>query len=167
MVQGVPSTSSYVMINGNGSDWLRKLSIACLVCASAANGSIQNALQLIGVGVACITLLANLGSRAWHFLHWRPISFGGPFAPLFAFVASLLAGICFPHLGQRKVESGGKVATESVMNNAFWVALVFLASDLADVRELLLGGLEVRCMTEVEPLSAVVAALTWMVSSGM
>lgn len=143
LVQGIPSASSYMLVNGNSSDWIYKAQVACLVCSSATDGDIQRFLYVVGVSLSCISLLANLGSRAWHFLRWRQISFGGPLAPLLAFCVALAAGLCLPHMGHRNVPCGGKVAVETSINNAFWVSGLFLLSNAGTIQRVLLGGIEV------------------------
>lgn len=148
LVQGIPSTSSYALVNGDGFDWIYKTQVACLVFSGATQGDMQQLLYMTGVSLACTALLVNLGSRAWYFLQWRPISFGGPLAPFFAFLFAFIAGLCLPHMGHPNVESGGKAAVESIVNNAFWVAALFLISNFGGVQRLLLGGAEVsfRCL---------------------
>lgn len=146
LVQGIPSTSSYMLNNNYGFDWIHKATISCLVFSGATDGDMQQLLYVTGVSLACIALLVNLGSRAWHFLNWRPISIGGPLAPLLAFLAAVVTGLCFPHMGHRNVEAGSKVAVEAIINNAFWVSSVFLLSGFDSIRKLILGGTEVRTM---------------------
>jgi hypothetical protein len=146
LVQGIPSSSSFVLINGDANDWISKASIACLVFAGATQGTLKQILSVTGASFACITLVANLGSRAWHFLKWRKISFCGPMAPYFSFLLSVISGLCFPHMGGcRYIENGGKVAVEAVLINAFAVSLLFLLSDYDGIQTLLLGGTEVSC----------------------
>lgn len=65
-----------------------------------------------------------------------------PVGPLLAFLAAVITGLCFPHMGHRNVESGGKAAVESVIRNAFCVGLLFLVSDFSGIQKLLLGGTE-------------------------
>ncbi|CAB9519575.1 expressed unknown protein [Seminavis robusta] len=143
LIQGMPSISSYVMINGEGYDWIHKLPIACFVAAGAVQGSLQRAFGIIGVSLTFVAILANLGSRAWHFLQFRKVSFGGPLAPLFAYIISVLAGLCFPHMGGcRKIEEGDEVAAEAVLKSAFGACALFLLSDLDSIQRLLLGGTE-------------------------
>lgn len=131
-------------MNKDSFDCIYKFTIASLLLSGAADGKMQLVLLIIGISLACIALLVNLGSRAWHFLQLKPVSFGGAkLAPLSSFIAAILAGLIFPHMGHRDVESGGKAGVEVIINNAFWVGLVFLLSDFNGIQGLFLAGTEV------------------------
>ena len=139
-VQGVPSTSSYQLLNKDGHDWIHKSMLACLVFSGAASGDMRRALLIVGVSLACLALLANLGSRAWYFLQWSPMSICGPLAPMFSFFGAVLSGIFFPHMGHREIECGGKPAVESILKNAFFVCAFFGLSAHDGIQRLFLAG---------------------------
>lgn len=114
-----------------------------LSLAGASTGALQRVLTLFGVTMACSVVLANLGSRSWLFLRWKPLSLGGPVEPVIAFFAAIAAGIVVPYMGHRKVEAGGKVAILSVLKSALIVAIVFVISDYDGIQRILVVGSEV------------------------
>jgi hypothetical protein len=142
-VRGMPSISAYSVTSGMESDWLRKVPLIALAWASVSSGTTQTVMTLVGLALTCSALLANLGSRAWGFMQWRPIGKWGPFEPLIAYFGAMLAGICVPYLGHRQVESGGKAAMESVLCIAFMVAAIFVISDYDEIQKILVVGSEV------------------------
>jgi hypothetical protein len=143
-VRGFPSISAFAVTSRVESDWLRKLLILILAVASVTTGTTQVVLTLVGVGLTCAVLLANLGSRAWGFLKWKPIGYWGPVEPFVAFLIAVMTGLCVPYLGHRQVESGGKAAMESVIRMAFTVAVLFVLSDYDEIQKFLVIGSEVR-----------------------
>jgi len=161
-IQGVPSTSSYVLLHNDTSDWIHKGTLACLIFAGATNGTLQLVLFLAGVSLACIALLANIGSRAWTFLQLRPVSLCGPMASLISFVLAVLAGLVFPHMSHRNVESGGKPSVEGSMMNAFWVGLIFILSDYSGIQRLLVVGSEVKILHRVFLVSFFTSSNTFL-----
>jgi hypothetical protein len=143
-VRGFPSMSAYAVTSRVESDWLRKVLILALAVASVTTGTTQFFLTLVGVGLTCVVLLANLGSRAWGFLKWKPLGYWGPLDSIVAFLAAVTTGLCVPYLAHRQVESGGKAAMESVIRMAFMVALLFVISDHDEIQKFLVVGSEVR-----------------------
>jgi hypothetical protein len=139
-VSGMPSISAFAITSRVESDWLRKVILFSLALAGANTGDSQYILTLFGVSLTCAVLLANLGSRAWNFLHWKPLGYGGPFAPIISYVAAILTGMVFPYLGHRKIEAGGNVAMESVIRIAFMVAVVFVVSNYDEIQQFLVIG---------------------------
>jgi hypothetical protein len=142
MVRGMPSLAAYTVRSGVDSDWLRKTLLFTLLMTSATTGIPHLVLTLLGIGLTCAILLANLGSRAWGFLRWRPIGCLGMFEPLVAFLVAMVTGVCVPYLGHRQVESGGKAAMESVIRLAFLVGILFIVSDYDEIQKFLVIGSE-------------------------
>ena len=145
-VRGMPSISAYSVTSNVQSDWLKKVLLFCLALGGVTSGTSQLVLTLVGVGLACSVLLANLGSRAWRFLQWRPIPYDGPLQPVVAYLAAMATGVTFPFLGHRQVEAGGKGAMESVIRIALLVALVFVLSDYDEIERCITIAKEVRCL---------------------
>jgi hypothetical protein len=141
-VSGMPSISAFAITSRVESDWLRKVIVFSLALAGATRGYSQYALTLFGVSLTCAVLLANLGSRAWNFLHWQPLGYGGTLEPIVSYVAAILTGLVFPYLGHRQTQAGGKGAMESVIRVAFMVALVFVVSDYDEIQQFLVTGSE-------------------------
>jgi hypothetical protein len=139
-VSGMPSISAFAITSRVESDWLRKVLLFSLAMAGATSGLSQYALTLFGISLTCAVLLANLGSRAWNFLQWQPLGYGGRLEPIVSYVAAILTGIVFPYLGHRQVEAGGKAAMESVFRVAFLVAIVFVVSDYDEIQQFLVVG---------------------------
>jgi hypothetical protein len=142
-VRGMPSISAYTITTNVETDWLRKVLIFCFALGAATTGRTQAVLSLFGISLACAVLLANLGSRAWGFLKWKPLAYGGPLEPIIAYAAAIAAGIAVPYMGHRKIEAGGKAAMESVLKSAIVVAIVFVLSDYDDFQQFLVIGSEV------------------------
>jgi hypothetical protein len=142
LVRGFPSISAYSVVTGTDSDWLRKAIVISLLLASVAEGSVQHILCFVGISLACLVLLANLGSRAWGFMKWRPIQNLGFFEPVASFFAAAFTGLMFPFLGHRQVESGGKSALESTIGIALFSAIIFVISDYDDIQRFLVIGSE-------------------------
>lgn len=141
-VQGIPSTSSYQLLNKDRHDWIHKAILACLIFAGASSGDTRILLLIIGVSLACVALLANMGSRAWHFFQFSPVSTCGPMTPLISFLGAVAAGIFFPHMGHREIECGGKPAIESIVKNAFFVSTFFALSSYESIQRCFLAGAE-------------------------
>jgi hypothetical protein len=95
-----------------------------------------------------MVLLANLGSRAWHFLGWYPQRYNGMSASIVAYMAAVATGIFIPYMGHRDIEVGGKAAMEYVIKTALLVAVVFVISDLDEVQKFIIVGSEVRDMRD-------------------
>lgn len=133
-----------------GTDWLRKLLVLVLVTSSSSsNVTFQRACTLGGIILTCLILLANLGSLSWKYLHWKPFrglplfgNSGTLVDPFLAYMAAIVAGICFPFMGHSKVEAGGTAAIESVMQMAVVVAVLFILSDYDPFQRLLVLGCE-------------------------
>jgi hypothetical protein len=141
-VSGMPSISAFAITSRVESDWLRKVILFTLTVAGATTGYSQYALTLFGVSLTCAVLLANLGSRAWNFLKWQPLGYGGPLEPIVSYVAAILTGMVFPYLGHRQIAAGGKGAMESVIRVAFMVAVVFVVSNNDEIQQFLVIGSE-------------------------
>jgi hypothetical protein len=144
LVRATPSVSAHSLVSSVGSDQIRKVLLLCLALAGAAEGTMQWVLTLVGIGLACIVLLANLGSRAWHFLGWHPQRYNGMSASIVAYIAAVVTGIFVPYMGHRDIEVGGKAAMEYVIKTALLVAVVFVISDFDEVQKFIIVGSEVR-----------------------
>ncbi|KAG7347836.1 hypothetical protein IV203_016541 [Nitzschia inconspicua] len=150
LVRGMPSVSAYAITSNVGSDWPRKILILVLAIASYTTGTFQKVCTLGGVTLTCLVVLANLGSRSWKYLHWKPTMgmkswcFGicTPLDPIMAYVAAIMMGICFPYLGHRRIQSGGTGAMESVLRLAVLVAGLFILSDYDEIQKFLVVGSE-------------------------
>ncbi len=140
LVRGFPSISAFSVVSQIESDWLRKIIVFSLLLASIAQGFTQHILSFGGVSLACMVLLANLGSRAWGYMQWRPIQNYGFLEPAVSFVFAALTGLTFPFLGHRQVESGGKAALESTLGIALLSAIVFVVSDYDMIQQYVVIG---------------------------
>jgi hypothetical protein len=140
MVQACPSISACSVTKSYGSDWIRKVIILLLAIAGAATGKTQVALTMIGILLACIVLLANLGARAWHFHQWHPMTYHGPFASLAAYMTAVATGFAVPYLGHRTASVGGKAAIESILRLGCALALAYVVTDFDEVRKFLIVG---------------------------
>jgi hypothetical protein len=143
MIRAFPSVSAHTLINHQSSDYIRKGVVLSFALAGAATGRIRIFLTVFGITGACIVLLSNLGSRAWHALGWKPISYHGFAASALAYLYSILVGIALPYVGHRSVIGGGKSAIEYVIQSSFWVALLFAISDYDAIQKFLVVGSEV------------------------
>lgn len=152
-IRGFPSISAYEIITQVESDWLRKVQIFTLSIASAASGTTAKVMTLFGISLTCAILLANLGSRSWRFLGWKPafagdsmLCFGSccglqqSFEAILSYALAVVTGILFPYLGHQKIEAGGKVAIESMFRIAIVMAAVFFVSDRDEVQNFLVLG---------------------------
>jgi hypothetical protein len=144
LVRAMPSVSAHSLVSHLGSDQIRKTLLLCLALAGAAEGTTQRVLTFTGISLACMVLLANLGSRAWHFLGWHPQRYNGMSASIVAYTAAVATGIFIPYMGHRDIEVGGKAAMEYVIKTALLVAVVFVISDIDEVQKFIIVGSEVR-----------------------
>lgn len=78
-VRGTPSVAAYTLLSNFDSDWPRKSVVFMLALTSAMEegSDYQRYCTLTGIGLAMILLAANMGSRAWYFMKWKPIKLGG------------------------------------------------------------------------------------------
>lgn len=143
MVRAAPSVSAHTLISPIASDLLRKTVVFTLALAGVARDTAQQMLTLIGISLAVMVLLANLGSRAWYFLRWRPQRYDGCGASLVAFISAILTGLIFPFMGHRSIEVGGKAAMEYVIRTSFFAAAAFVISDLDEIQKFIVIGSEV------------------------
>mmetsp|Transcript_23221 Transcript_23221/g.64574 ORF Transcript_23221/g.64574 Transcript_23221/m.64574 type:complete len:545 (+) Transcript_23221:71-1705(+) len=139
-VRASPSVSAHALTSGVGSDWARKACLLCLILAGAAttsgiNDEVQKYLTIVGISSACAVLLANLGSRAWHFMAWKPLSYQGPFADFMAYLVAMITGAFYPFMAHRKIHVGGKAGMEHIIFSAFMAAIVYIGSGLEEVHE--------------------------------
>jgi hypothetical protein len=144
MVRASPSVSAHTLISPIASDLLRKAVVFVLALASVARGNAQQVLTLVGIALAVMVLLANLGARAWLFMRWRPQRYDGCGASVVAYIGAIVTGVIFPFMGHRNIEVGGKAAMEYVIRTAFIVAVIFVVSDIDEVQRFLVVGSEVR-----------------------
>ncbi|KAL7569877.1 hypothetical protein ACA910_008544 [Epithemia clementina (nom. ined.)] len=138
LVRASPSVAAYTLTTMIGSDILRKGVILCLALAGATSGDAQKGLTIIGICGACLLLLSNLGSRAWHFMGWRPLPYQGTGAATVAWIVSIGTGMIFPFLANRKIHVGGDAALEYVIMTALIVGVIFIASGIDELQRFFL-----------------------------
>ena len=143
LVQGMPSISSYQLLNNNGHDWIYKAVLTCFIFSGVTSGETRRVLLTVAVSLACTAMLANLGSRAWYNSHMSPISLCGPLAPVISFAGAVSAGIFLPHMGHHDIEAGGKPAIESIVRNALFVCAFFGVTAYNGIQKIFLSGTEV------------------------
>ncbi|KAL7569922.1 hypothetical protein ACA910_008583 [Epithemia clementina (nom. ined.)] len=142
-VRATPSISAHTLTTFVGSDLLRKAVILLLaVAGGASDRSTRGYVTVAGISLACALFLANLGSRAWRYMGWKPFPYQGPFSGPLAWLAAVLTGCIFPFMGHRKVHVGGRPAMEHVISTAIIVAIIFMASDIDSVQRFLVVGSE-------------------------
>ncbi|KAL7528459.1 hypothetical protein ACHAXR_002458 [Thalassiosira sp. AJA248-18] len=145
-VRGTPSVAAYTLISNFDSDWPRKSVVFMLALTSAMEegSDYQRYCTLTGIGLAMILLAANMGSRAWYFMKWKPIKLGGRvtsyLAPIISLFVAFVTGLIFPYMGFGKIQAGGKAAVQLVVSNCIIVALLFVASDLDVVQKFIVVG---------------------------
>jgi len=142
MIRATPSVSAHFLSASFGADSLRKIILFCLAVASATTGWLRSFLTILGVLGAVIIMLANLGSRSWHFLRWKPLRYDGFGAFFFAYFLAIMTGLMLPYMGHRRVATGGKGAMEYVLKTAVTVAIVFVVSDVDGIQKFIVIGSE-------------------------
>lgn len=147
LVRGTPSVAAHTLLSGFDSDWPRKLAILALALGASMGGKSDHRryCTLVGIGLAMILLAANLGSRAWHHMKWKPISNSGGtissiLAPAISLFVATITGLIFPFMGFGRIQAGGKAAVQLVVFNSIIVALLFVASDLDIFKQLMISG---------------------------
>ena len=149
MIRAFPSVSAHTLVSDYvGADYIRKGILLSLAIAGAATGPLRTALAFGGIVAACMVLLANLGSRAWHFLRWQPLRYQGFGATALAYFCAICTGIVLPYMGHRSIVVGGKGAMEYIIKTGIIVALAFAISDIDGLQQFLVAGSQVRsyCM---------------------
>ncbi|KAI2502160.1 hypothetical protein MHU86_12296 [Fragilaria crotonensis] len=167
LVRCMPSVSAHTLTSELGSDWLRKIATLLLAFAGAATGDGQKYMTITGIFIMAGLLLANLGSRAWHFMKWKPISYRGPFSPAVGYVIAMLSGFVLPFMGYREIEAGGKPALESVIGSALIVAIVFVLSDIDEIQSFIVVGSEACPQNDVNVVVSIWWTLTFVSSLAM
>ena len=143
LVQGIPSVAAYSLMSGSESDWPRKLAVFTLALAAVQEESspAQKICTLLGIALSMALLAANLGSRAWLYMRWKPIgNMFGALTPFYAYCAAIVTGLVFPFMGFRQIQSGGAPAIQTIMTNCAIVAILFVLSDLNVVQGFLFQG---------------------------
>lgn len=141
MVKSTPSVSAHTLTTYVGADLLRRAAIFLLATAGAASDdSTRGWITIAGLALTFALTMANLGSRAWHYMGWRPFPYLGPFHSVFVFLAAIVAGCIFPFMGHRKVHVGGRPAMEHIISTAVIVGLIFIISDIDEVQRYLIFG---------------------------
>jgi hypothetical protein len=144
MVRSLPSVSAHTLVSHYvGGDYIKRWVIFSLAAAGAAQGSIRTVLACSGVSAACMVLLANIGSRAWFFLRWKPLQYQGFGSTALAYFFAICIGIILPYMGHRHVVVGGKGAIEYIIQTAILVAVVFVLSDFDAIQQVVVAGSEV------------------------
>ncbi len=155
-VRGYNSVGSHVWRNGDLTDYPRLILLIILILASTASDPyIANALTLAGSIIGCLILFIGIGSRAWKKADLGFIDMDNFFTPFASIIASLAAGICFPHMAIRSVHSGtdgddgntdvekilfhtnGKRARQNVTMASFLTAAIYLCSTTQSVQNTL------------------------------
>jgi hypothetical protein len=100
---------------------------------------------MVGITLACCILLANLGSRSWKFLGWKPAftgdsCFDSVIEPILSYALAITTGIFLPYLGHQEAKFGGTAALESVFRIVVIVAGVFLVSDRDEIQNFIVVG---------------------------
>lgn len=143
LVQGCPSVAAYSLGHGTEADNPRKLAVFSLALAAAqeTGSSAQKICTLLGIALSMALLAANLGSRAWLYMRWKPIGhMFGPLTPFYSFCAAIITGLVFPFMGFRQIQSGGPPAIQTIMINCAIVAIMFVLSDLNVVQGFIFTG---------------------------
>ena len=160
MIRATPSVSAHYLSANFGSDNLRKIILFCLALAPATKGWLQTFLTMVGLVGAILIMLANLGSRSWRFLRWKPIRYDGFGSFFFAYGLAIATGLALPYMGHRKVTTGGKGAMEYALKTAIIVAIVFVVSDLDELQKFLVVGSQ---YCNQNPINLIVG-IWWMVT---
>ena len=143
-IQGMPSVAAYTIVSSFDSDWPRKIVILLLAITSAmeAGSEYQKYCALTGIGMAMVLLVANLGSRAWYFMKWKPLRGGlvmsSFLAPFLSLIVAVLAGLIFPFIGFTRIQAGGKSAIQLIIFNCIVVTLCFIASEFDVIQQLVI-----------------------------
>ncbi|KAL3769351.1 hypothetical protein ACHAW5_008779 [Stephanodiscus triporus] len=137
-IMGIPSVAAHTVVSSFDSDWPRKVVILLLALATVMEegSAYQKYCALAGIGLVMVLLLANLGSKAWHHMKLKPLRCG-PFLALFV---AVVMGILFPFIGFTKIQGGGKSAIELITFNCIGVSLLFVASGLDIIQQLVIDA---------------------------
>jgi hypothetical protein len=107
-----------------------------------AGSEYQKYCALTGIGMAMVLLVANLGSRAWYFMKWKPLRGGlvmsSFLAPFLSLIVAVLAGLIFPFIGFTRIQAGGKSAIQLIIFNCIVVTLCFIASEFDVIQQLVI-----------------------------
>ena len=154
-VRGSNSVGSHVWRSGTLTDYPRLGLLTILTLASVATEKMQQALTFAGSLLGCLIIVCNLGSRAWKKIDINPIESSNMFTHLNQILASIIAGLAFPFMGLRAVDSGpdetdekehaeetifdssGKRGRQNIAVASTGAALIFLFSDVKQVQEAL------------------------------
>jgi len=148
-IWGMPSVSAYNFLYPFTSDWVRKLDVLILtIAAIIPDGIAKTNTTVIGVGLTCMILCSNLGSRAWKNLQLNALRYNGIGASIVAYIASILIGFTVPYMGYHEIEAGGKKALEIVLRSALFVAIFFIISDFDEVQSFIISGSE-KCNQDI------------------
>jgi hypothetical protein len=139
MVRAAPSVAAHFLMGPPCRDAIRKWALFCLVLAGAMQERAAQILTVTGVLTSCLILLANIGSRSWYFLRWKPLAYSGIGSSFLAYVTAVMAGAVVPFMSHRDVLTGGKAAMDHVMATAVIVAVAFTMTSIEQVQEQLLG----------------------------
>lgn len=150
-IQGMPSVAAYTIITSFDSDWPRKVVILLLTITTAMDvGSVyQRYCILASIGFAMILLVANLGSRAWYFMKWKPLRGCGGcdmvLAPYLSLFAAVITGLLFPYIGFTRIQVGGKSAIQLIIWNCILVSLFFVASGFDIIQQVFIDPIAAAC----------------------
>jgi hypothetical protein len=118
--------------------------------------NLQTYFTVTGVSMTCGLLAANLGSRAWKKLEFKPLPWARgiwtPFGFLAAYGLAVLVGLFVPFLGMRQVYRGGHSALRTINVSAFITALFYVLSDFDVIQKFLVRGAEVRYINRVHSI---------------
>jgi len=142
-VAGVPSVGSYILHSRFRADLLRVICTLSFSFAGVApNDTSRSWLTLVGAFMAFIIIAANIGSRAWNMVEFRPLPAGGifHFDVMISFLVAALFGICVPYLGFSSVEEGGTKASKFIILSSLCILVVIIVTDIDYIQEYLVRG---------------------------
>jgi len=143
-IRGTPSIAAHTLISNFDSDWPRKIVLIGMALAAVQiqGSNLQHYGTVGSILLSILVIAANLGSRAWKFMKWKPVDNGGLIAPLVSIFVAATTGFIFPYMGFGKIQAGGKAAVQLVIYNSIIVAFMFVISDFDAVQNFLVVGSE-------------------------
>lgn len=144
LVRNTPAHCAYLLQAVIRDDLLRKVCLFSFVLGASTVGWWQTAFKGIGVILACLLLMINIGSRSWYFLDlssFKRDRIGGN--SIMPFLLSIFTGFSLSFLSSRVSASGGQRSIEHIVLSAVVIAVVMIVSSFERFQKLIIMDDEV------------------------
>ena len=136
-VKGLPSMSAYWISGGIQTDLVPKAILFCFAVACITNDFESILFRMMGIYLAFVTLLVNLGARVCENTKiYLPI-YNGWGSSILSYFYAVVMGVLFPFLALNDSKQGGTRSLTSIAFSSTLAGAIYVASGIETVQSLL------------------------------